>query len=266
MDSTPFLMLCALAGLVLGSFATCAGHRLAREGGSLLSPARSHCPACGAPIAWRDNIPVLGWLLLGGRCRSCRGAIPFRYPLTELASCLFAVLAGVVFGPTPHWLAAQGFCTLLLILTLIDAETFLLPDILTLPGAAAALACSVLLPPLWTLGIGWRSAIIGAALGGGGLWLVAWLYERIRGVEGLGLGDAKLMLLVGALLGPVSVPVVLVAGAALALPPGLLAARRSGGDGLMTALPFGPFLCAAALAYLLFGPWLLHVWLGAPLP
>jgi leader peptidase (prepilin peptidase)/N-methyltransferase len=129
------------------------------------------------------------------------------------------------------------------------------------------------LPPLWTLGIGWQAALWGALAGGGGLWLISWGYLRLRGVDGLGLGDAKLMLLFGALLGPAAVPVILFAGACLALPAGLLAMRRNaagaaedGEGGLRTRVPFGPFLCAAGLAYLLGGPYFFHWWLGLPLP
>jgi len=273
--------LAGLAGLALGSFATCAGHRLA-HGGSVLSPARSYCPACGHTLSWRENIPLLGWLLLLGKCRHCGAPIPVRYPLTELASGAFAVAAAWVFGFTPHLAVALAFATLCLVLSLIDLQTYLLPDALTLPGAALALACSALLPPLWTLGVGWRAALFGALVGGSGLWLIAWLYERLRGIEGLGLGDAKLMLLFGALLGPAAVPVILFAGACLALPAGIIALRTQRkavqhegeadlavdeeGTGMQTRLPFGPFLCAGALAYLLAGPALLHWWLGLPLP
>ncbi len=259
------LPLAALLGLALGSFAACAGHRLAR-GGSVLSPARSHCPACGHPLSWHENLPLLGWLLLGGKCRSCKTPIPARYPLTELASALYALAAAAVFGPTPQFLVALLFGTLFLVLSLIDLETRLLPDRLTLPGAAVALACSALLPPLWTLGIGWERAFLGALLGGGGLWGVSELYRRLRGVDGLGLGDAKLMLLIGALLGPAAVGITLFAGALLALPGGIAAMRTSNGRGMQTSLPFGPFLCAGAAGYLLAGPWLLHWWLGLPLP
>jgi leader peptidase (prepilin peptidase)/N-methyltransferase len=260
-----FPPLAALLGLVLGSFATCAGHRLA-HGGSVLSPARSFCPACGHALTWRENIPLLGFLFQGGRCRFCGGRIPLRYPATELLSGLFAVLAALAFGPTPHFFVALLFATLLLVLSLIDLEVYLLPDILTLPGAGAAFLCSALLPRLWTLGIGWQAALFGALLGGGGLWAVAALYRRIRGVDGLGLGDAKLLLLTGALLGPMGVLLTLFGGACLSLPFGLLAMRGAEGDGLRTRLPFGPFLCAAAAGYLLAGPWLLHWWLGLPLP
>ncbi|MDR3641440.1 MAG: prepilin peptidase [Humidesulfovibrio sp.] len=267
-----FLGFAALAGLVLGSFATCAGHRLAK-GGSVLSPAFSYCPACGHTLTLRENIPLLGYLFQWGKCRFCGGRIPARYPLTELLSGGFALAAAYVFGPTPHLLAALVFATLCLVLSLIDLETYLLPDVLTLPGAVAAFLCSALLPPHWTLGIGWEMALYGALAGGGGLWLISELYRRVRGVDGLGLGDAKLMLLFGALLGPAAVPVILFAGACLALPAGLLAMRRNaaeGGEGseggLHTRLPFGPFLCAGALGFLLAGPLLFHAWLGLPLP
>jgi len=128
-----------------------------------------------------------------------------------------------------------------------------------------------------TRGIGWRIALWGALAGGGGLWFIAWFYKLLRGIEGMGLGDAKLMLLFGALLGPAAVPVVLFAGACLALPAGIIALRAqrntttgksasSEDTGLRTRLPFGPFLCAGALGYLLAGPYLLHWWLGLPLP
>lgn len=268
-DSALFLPLSALAGLVFGSFATCAGHRLA-NGGSLLTPARSFCPACKHSLSWRENIPLLGYLLQGGRCRFCKTTIPARYPLAELASGLFALAAAAVLGPGLHFLVALCFSALFLVLSLIDLESYLLPDVLTLPGALAALVCSTLLPPHWTLGIGWKSALIGAGLGGGGLWLLSALYRRVRGMDGLGLGDAKLMLLVGALLGPGAVLLTLFLGACLALPFGLLAMRRDkteGPDeGLRTRVPFGPFLCAAALGHLLGGPWLYSFWLGMPLP
>lgn len=269
MDFPVFLILAALLGLVLGSFATCAAYRLA-SGGSVTSPARSFCPACGHTLSWRENIPLLGWLLQGGRCRFCRAKISLRYPLTELASAGFALAAASLFGPGWHFLVSVAFGTLLLVLSLIDLETYLLPDVLTLPGAALALFASTLLPRAHTLGVGWRLAGLGALAGGGGLWLIAWTYRRIRGEDGLGLGDAKLMLLVGALLGPVAVPLTLFAGALLALPVGLVVARRAAsqgeGEGLRTALPFGPFLCAGAAAFLLAGPQFLRWWLGCPPP
>jgi leader peptidase (prepilin peptidase)/N-methyltransferase len=280
---TAFAAIAALTGLILGSFATCAGHRLA-HGGSVTSPARSYCPACDHTLSWRENLPLLGYLLQGGRCRFCHARIPARYPLAELILALYCLAAAQVFGPGLPWLIAAFFGTLLLVLSLIDLEAYLLPDILTLPGAALALVASSFLPPSHTLGIGWRQALLGAALGGGGLWLLSELYRRLRGREGLGLGDAKLLMLVGALLGPLAIPLTLVGGALFALPFGLVAAVRTAredaaatndpatdhpldddelnGTGLSAAIPFGPFLCAAAALSLLYGPQLLRWWLG----
>jgi len=291
-----FTAFAALCGLILGSFATCAGYRLAR-GGSVLFPARSYCPACNHTLSWRENIPLLGWLLQGGRCRFCQARIPARYPLAELTCGIYCAAAAQVFGPGLPWLVAALFGTLLLVLALIDMATFLLPDVLTLPGAVAALLVSTLLPHAHTLGIGWRMALLGAGLGFGGLWIISELYRHIRGRDGLGLGDAKLLLLVGALLGPVAVGLTLFWGACLALPSGLVAAFRPerpvekdtdmtesrtegtpksapvndvdeaddmlDGCGMQAAIPFGPSLCAAAALYLLYGPQLLHWWLGA---
>lgn len=271
MDISPFGALAGMAGLILGSFATCAGHRLA-TGGSVLTPARSCCPVCGKTIAWHDNIPLLGWLLQRGRCRMCGYRISLRYPLAELSLGLYCYAAAQLFGPGAHLAVAILFGTLLLTLALVDAESFLLPDRLTLPGALAALLCSGLLPPLHTLGIGWAWAGWGMLAGGGGLWALSELYRRIRGVEGMGLGDAKLMLLTGALLGPVAVGLAVFWGAALSLPFAIAAARRAeaaeegdellGGTGLRAAIPFGPFLCAGSALYLLFGPQALRWWLG----
>lgn len=274
MDATYTALLAALAGiagLILGSFATCAGHRLA-TGGSVLVPARSYCPVCGRTLAWHDNIPLLGWLLQLGRCRMCGYRISVRYPLAELALGLFCAGAALQFGPGLHLAVAMGFGALLLTLALVDAQSFLLPDRLTLPGALAALLCSGLLPPLHTLGIGWGRAGWGMLAGGGGLWALSALYRRIRGVEGMGLGDAKLMLMAGALLGPVAVGLAVFWGAALSLPFALAAARRDaaaqegdellGGTGLAAAIPFGPFLCAGTALYLLYGPQIVRWWLG----
>lgn len=268
-DSPFFAALAALLGLILGSFATCAGHRLA-HGGSVLSPSRSFCPACQHTLTWRENIPLIGWLLQGGRCRYCGAAISLRYPVTEFFSGLFALAAWFIFGPSAHFFVAVACATLLLVLSLVDLECYLLPDVLTLPGAVAALAASALLPARWTLGIGLVPALAGAALGGGGLWLVSAVYRRVRGVDGLGLGDAKLMLLVGALLGPGAVLLCVFLGACLALPAGVIAIQKNSNttdnNPLHTALPFGPFLCSAALILLLTKPYLMHFWLGAPLP
>ena len=243
---TPFLQLstfgliaAGLAGLVVGSFLNVVAHRLPREE-SVAFPG-SRCPSCGAPIAAYDNVPVVSWLLLRGRCRSCRAPISVRYPALELSN---AVLWLAVFGVAPSWcdfLTGAFLASAGLALLAIDAEFQILPDAITLPGIAVGIALSfgsVRRTPV--------SALVGAALGAGGLFLLAFLYEKIAGQEGMGLGDVKMLGMVGALLGPVGVLVTVFAaslsGSVVGI--GLMLAR--GADGKMR-LPFGVFLALGAI-------------------
>lgn len=209
-------------GLIFGSFLNVCIYRLPR-GLSVASP-RSACPACHVPIAAYDNIPVLSWLILGGRCRHCREPITPRYAVVELICGLLFLLSFLQAGPS--LLAVKGciLSFLLLGLTFTDAETHLLPDAMTLPGLAIALVLSLfefvpgpafLFFPIHfhgTVGrmqpelqFGLRSlanAITGAAVGSGFLYGIAWVYRKLRNVDGMGLGDVKLMAMVGAFLGP----------------------------------------------------------------
>ncbi len=229
----------ALFGLVLGSFANVLVHRLPR-GESIVWPG-SRCPECGHPIAWFDNVPLLSWLLLRGRCRHCRAPISRRYPLVELA---FAVLWGGVLaalGPTLPALGGGVFLSLLLVLALIDLETMLLPDVLTLGGTAAGLALAWLEGRL-------PDAAIGAAAGYGVFAAIAWIYRRLTGREGLGGGDWKLLAMIGAFLGWRALPFVVFASALVGLVVGgawLVLAGR----GLRAEIPYGPFLAAAAAGW-----------------
>ena len=247
-----------LFGLLVGSFLNVLVHRLPR-GESLVSPG-SHCPACGAPVRPYDNVPVVSWLLLRGRCRSCRAPISLRYPALELANGL---LWALVFVRSRDWaeVASGAFLTsACLALLAIDAEFQILPDKITWTGIFAGIALSFLSTTRSPL-----SAILGAALGGGGLLLVAYLYERVAGQEGMGLGDVKMLAMVGAFLGPAGVLVTLllasVSGSIVGLT--LIAARR--GDRRMR-LPFGVFLAVGAVAAYFFGEALLEryraVWLS----
>ena len=209
-------------GVIFGSFLNVCIYRLPR-GLSVVSP-RSACPECHVPIAAFDNIPVLSWLLLGGRCRHCHMRITPRYAVVELICGLLFLLSFLQAGLTVN--AAKGcvLCFLLLGLTFTDAETHLLPDAMTLPGLGIALLFSFfsLVPgPVYSLfssssqgtptllqmdaQLGFRSlgnSLIGAALGSGILYGIGWLYLKLRKVEGMGLGDVKLMAMVGAFLGP----------------------------------------------------------------
>ncbi|MGE5414459.1 MAG: prepilin peptidase [Syntrophomonadaceae bacterium] len=226
-------------GLVVGSFLNVVAYRLPREE-SLAFPG-SRCPSCRTPIAWHDNVPVLSWIFLGGRCRSCRARIPVRYPALELAN---AVLWALVFREAPTWcdLATGAFlCSSGLALFLIDLDFEILPDAITLPGIAVGIAlsfCSARRTPL--------SAAVGAALGAGGLWLLAFLYEKIAGQEGMGFGDVKMLGMTGALLGPAGMVVTLMAASLAGSVVGIALMLARGGDRKMR-LRFGPFLALGAI-------------------
>jgi leader peptidase (prepilin peptidase)/N-methyltransferase len=239
------VVVAALFGLTVGSFLNVVVHRLPR-GESLVSP-RSRCPSCGAPIAAWDNVPVLSWLILRGRCRRCRAPIAVRYPAIELAN---AALWALVFRLAPSWgdlasgLLLASSCLALLA---IDYDHQILPDAITLPGIAAGLALSfvsVMRTPL--------SALIGAAVGAGGLFLVAFAYEKIAGHEGMGLGDVKMLGMIGAFLGPAGVLVTILAASVSGSVVGLALILARGGDG-KTRLPFGVFLAVGAVGAWLFG-------------
>lgn len=239
-----------LFGLLVGSFLNVLIHRLPREE-SVVHPG-SHCPACGAGIGAMDNIPVLSWVVLGGRCRACRAPIAIRYPLVEVGNGL---LWAAVLWRAPSWADfASGalLCSACLALAWIDADFQLLPDAITLPGIGVGLALS-----FWSLERTPARAAVGAALGGGGLYLVGAVYRALKKVEGMGLGDVKMLAMVGAFLGPSGVVVtVLLASLSGSLVGLALIARGSGG--LATRLPFGVFLAAGAVASYFFGGSLLQ--------
>jgi leader peptidase (prepilin peptidase)/N-methyltransferase len=272
MDDTAALLsspiataLAAVFGAIWGSFCNVVIARVPR-GQSVVRPG-SRCPACGTPIRAADNLPVLSYLVLRGRCRSCRDPISPRYPLVELLAALLAAAiwwrfvaadpdqaAGVRLARFACYFAFAG---VLLVLSFIDLDTQLLPDAITLPSIPifylAAFAAH---------GPGWLARLIGAASGYLVFRLIADFYYYVLKREGLGLGDGKLLAVVGAVLGWQALPLVVFAaafvGAAVSLPVALLARRRGAAGEPLRRLqvPFGPFLAAAAVAYLLLEPWL----------
>ncbi len=235
-----------LFGMIIGSFANVCIHRLPR-GESLVRP-RSRCPACGAPIGALDNIPVLSWLFLGGRCRRCRGRISVRYPAVELANGLLWMGVATALGPTPRAFVLMAFATVVLVLALIDLEHQLLPDVITLPGIAAGIASS-LLPdsPVTLLGS------IAAAVGGfAALTAINAVYRSVRGTDGFGGGDPKMVAMIGAFLGwqgaLLTVLVASVAGTFVGV--GLMIFE---GRDAQHKLPLGTFLALGALVVVFAG-------------
>ncbi|HEY0142154.1 MAG TPA: prepilin peptidase [Thermoanaerobaculia bacterium] len=242
-------------GAIVGSFLNVVIHRVPR-GESIVFPA-SHCPHCNAAIKPYDNVPVLSFLLLRGRCRNCRGTISLRYPLIELANALFYLAIYQRTGPTPGFLAVAAVVSMTLALIYIDLEIQILPDVIDLPGMAIGLGMGALhfgaLYPDLLLARTFFESMTGAIVGAGVILLIRLLYQLVRKVEGMGLGDVKMMAMLGAVLGwePLF-PLLLIASFSGALV-GLALAAKSG-KGLQVALPFGVFLGIAFLAVLFFGP------------
>ena len=244
-------LLVLVTGLIVGSFLNVCIHRLP-IGESVVSPG-SRCPKCGAPVRAWQNVPVLSWLFLRGRCASCRAPISWRYPAVEALTGLLMLALWLAFGPTAAFGVSAIFTMLLIVLFFTDYDHQLLPDRVTLLGFGAGLALAFVNPFLGEPG--WKRLVAscaGAALGSGLLWAIGAVYSRVRGVEAMGFGDVKMMAMVGAFTGPPGVAVTLfgasIVGAAVGL--ALIGIK---GKSLRHALPFGCFLAPAALAALIWG-------------
>jgi leader peptidase (prepilin peptidase) / N-methyltransferase len=238
------LAMMIVIGLCVGSFLNVCIYRLPR-GGSLVRP-RSRCPGCESDLRWYDNIPVVSYVILLGRCRRCRSRINPRYPIVELLTAAVFVLHYLVFGPTALLAVRVAFACAMIVLFAIDLEHQILPNAITLPGLAAGLVLSLAFPP------GVFDAVLGALVGGGVLWLIGEAYFRYTGQEGMGGGDVKMLAMIGAFLGWKLVLVTLVlssfAGSLIGV---LLLVLRRGG--LKQALPYGTFLALGALFASLYG-------------
>ena len=271
---SPFVL--ALLGLCIGSFLNVVIHRLPlmlergwrRESAEVLgvkvdeaepvtlaSPP-SRCPSCGHPIAWYENVPVLSYVMLRGRCSSCKAPISARYPVIEILTGALFALIGWRFGPHPVTILWCAFAAVLVALAGIDWDTTLLPDSMTLPLLWAGLVASAI---GWTLPL--PDALWGAVAGYLSLWTIYWLFKLTTGKEGMGFGDFKLLAATGAWLGvKMLLPIVLAAsliGAVVGIVMKLSAALREG-----RYVPFGPFLAGAALLVMLAGQARVLVWLG----
>ena len=248
--------LVALFGLVFGSFLNVVIHRLPRDM-SLMRPP-STCPGCGARIKPYDNVPVLSYLFLKGRCRACGRKISSEYPLVEaLAAAGFLLVHFVVApAPSPAFVAGAFFTCALIALGFIDYHHQILPDAITLPGLVLALVYAFFRDDLSV-----RSALLGAVGGAGFLLLVYAAYFLVRRKEGLGMGDVMMMLMVGAYLGPLRTLLVLILASFVGALVGVYVMVRKGRDAQF-ALPFGTFLAPAAFVAMLWGDRLVQIYKG----
>jgi leader peptidase (prepilin peptidase)/N-methyltransferase len=235
--------------LALGSFLNVVAARLP-DGRSLVQP-RSACTACGAEIAWHDNIPLVSYALLRGRCRACGVRIGWRYPAVELATALLVAASFLRFGLSGRAFIAAFFCAVLVVLSAIDAERRILPDVIVLPSWALVLGAQIVLEPDRT--VEWVAGSLGASLF---LFLALVAYPK-----GMGMGDVKLALLLGAALGK-SVSVGLMVGMLAALVYSTVLFARHGLAARKMAIPFGPFLAFGALVALFAGDAVLSAYLG----
>lgn len=236
----------ALLGLVIGSYLNVVIHRVPL-GRSTVTP-RSVCPFCGAGIRARDNIPVVSYLLLRGRCYSCSAPISPRYPLVEALTALLFVTNLAVFGPTPRAAAGMVLSALLLALAAIDLDHFLLPDRLTLPGIAVGLALQPWLPATT-----WLDAVLGVLVGAGLLILVINVWYWLREEEAMGLGDVNMLAMIGAFVGWQGVMVTLFFASLFGALAGLVL-MALGKVEMKSKLPFGLFLSLGGLLALFAGP------------
>jgi leader peptidase (prepilin peptidase)/N-methyltransferase len=264
-DVISVLLLSSIAafGAIVGSFLNVCIVRIPK-GDSIVYPS-SHCPDCKKPIRFCDNIPLLSYLLRRGCCRACGERISPRYFFVELMMATLAVALYGQFGFSLAFIVSFIFVAALIVISFIDLDVRIVPDVISLPGIVAGLLFSVvarygindpfeLIPsPL--------SALIGVLAGGGFLLLLAWAYEAFTGVEGMGGGDIKLLAMIGAFLGWASIPFTLffasLTGSVIGL--GFMIGK---GVGRRFALPFAPFLCLGALLYLLFGQDLIQLYLN----
>lgn len=258
-------------GSIIGSFLNVVIYRVPNEL-SVVFP-NSACPKCGKNIIFYDNIPVLSWIVLGGKCRNCKNAISPRYPSVELLTGLFFVLVFWQIGFNPFLPVALVFVSAVIALIFIDAENMILPDVITYPLLVFALLVRLIFPifigamyftdlrtaplnylqdyPLWLVSL--VGAGFGALVGGGSLWLVGEIWKRLRGVEAMGLGDVKMMLAVGALIGWKLSILSIFIGAFSGAFIGIAVIAKQKDRSLQTMIPFGIFLGIGSIVALLFG-------------
>ena len=247
----------ALFGALLGSFGNVIIYRLPK-GESVIKP-RSRCQGCGHMVAWYDNIPMISWLLLKGQCRQCKMKISIRYFLVELTMALLFALTFHFIGWNFLLVDYLIFVFGLVVCSFIDFDHMILPDVFTLSGIVIGLLGALLNPERYF----WE-AFIGVLMGGGFLWMTAYIYFLMTKKEGMGGGDIKLIAWIGAVLGWKAIPFVIFSSALIGAVIGLYMARGQK-DGLKTMIPYGPFLAGGAILYLLggqtLGQWYLSLFL-----
>lgn len=248
-----FTLLAFLGGACIGSFANVCIHRIPREE-SIVHP-RSRCPSCGNLIRWYDNIPVLSFFLLRGRCRRCGTRISIRYPIVELIMAALFLAIWNRFGFDARTLVYMGLAAALVVATFVDLDFMIIPDRISLGGMPAGLLLSVLVPALHGQTDPWQSlgsSVIGLLAGSGSLYLVGWLGRLAFKKEAMGLGDVKLLGTIGAFLGWPGVLFTILLSSLFGSLVGV-GLVLTGGKAWQSRIPYGPYLAAAAIVWILGG-------------
>jgi len=232
-------------GAMIGSFLNVCIFRLPKEE-SIVTPG-SHCPHCQKPIKFYDNVPLVSYILLNGRCRYCKESISIQYPLVEGITALVSLILFVRFGPTLSYVFYFSFIAALIVISIIDLYHQIIPDVISLPGVGVGLLASLAIPQ-----INFIDSLIGALLGGGSLFIVATLYQWLFKREGMGGGDVKLLAMIGAFLGWKAVILTILLGSLLGSISGIIIMVLRGKD-FKYAIPFGPFLSLGAVIALFYG-------------
>ncbi|MDA8138670.1 MAG: prepilin peptidase [Desulfobacteraceae bacterium] len=245
-----------IIGLCVGSFLNVCIYRLP-AGRSIVRPA-SACGKCGTAIRWYDNLPIVSYIILRGRCRACGASFSIRYPLVELLTGLSALAVWQHMGGQPQSVIYFLFIAALLTITFIDIDHRIIPDSISLPGIPIGLLfCLFQLIP----SMRWLDSLLGILCGGGSLFVVAWTYQLLTGKEGMGGGDIKLLAMIGAFIGWKGVLFTIMASSFIGTLVGV-AVMLSTRQGMKLAVPFGPFLAMGAVLYLFFGPQLIGWYLN----
>lgn len=249
-----YSILSFIFGMLVGSFLNVCICRMPKDE-SIVSPP-SHCPNCDYKIRWYDNIPLLSYLLLRGKCRGCGTRISLQYPLVELLNGLLTLALFMRFGISLTFAALFLFCSALVVITFIDLEHQIIPDEISLPGIIIGFIFSFFLP--WQ---SWINSLLGIVLGGGSLLLVAYGYQWLTGKDGMGGGDIKLLAMMGAFLGWKSVPFIIFSSSLIGSVVGVTMMLVQKKDSKL-AIPFGPYLAFGAVLYIFYGRQLIHWYLN----
>lgn len=246
-----FIISAFLFGAIVGSFLNVVILRLPEPEQSVVFPA-SHCPKCATQLSWFENVPILSYILLRGKCKHCKAPISLQYPAVEITMALLSAGLLYTFDISFNYFGFFIFSGALLVIIVIDIHHQIIPDIISLPGIVAGFAFSFLSDTLT-----WQSSLIGLLIGGGVLYAVAKIYFLLRRIEGMGGGDVKLLAMIGAWLGWQSLPFVIFFSSCTGSIIGLIAMafQKKGGQ---TRIPFGPFLSIAALTFMFFSTSILY--------